>query len=146
MRSIEREIADHGSAARMEHRWGRRQPTDLAVYVIGELLGTAAAGRVLNISLTGAYVETTAPLRVHALVYLESRSAASAAGGGRRNAASIVRRDASGVGLEWCECASERPSVEARISILAGAGIDESYPRTSAVLRREPLAHRPVRR
>jgi hypothetical protein len=120
MRSIEPDIADHVSAGRMEHRWGRRQPTDIAVFVVGKLLGTIAAGRVLNISLTGAYVETAAPLRVHALVYLETGSSASGVGSGRRNAASVVRRDASGVGLEWCETTSQRPSVEARIGILAG--------------------------
>jgi hypothetical protein len=102
----------------MEHRWGRRQPTDIAVYVISKLLGTTG-GRVLNISLTGAYLETAAPLRVHALVYLEASSTASSAGGSRHNAASVVRRDASGVGLEWCESTSERPSVDARIGILA---------------------------
>jgi hypothetical protein len=146
MSSIECNFADHVSAARMEHRWGRRQPTDIAVCVIGKLLGATATGRVLNISLTGAYLETTAALRVHALVYLETSGAASAAGSSRRHAASVVRRDATGVGLEWCESPSERPSVDARISILAGADIDESYPHTRAARTREPLGHHPVRR
>jgi hypothetical protein len=105
----------------MEHRWGRRQPTDIAVRVIGKLLGATVTGRVLNISLTGAYLETTALLRVHALVHLETSGTASAAGGSRRHAASVVRRDATGVGLEWCESPSGTPSVDARISILGGA-------------------------
>ena len=123
MRSIERESSERFLAAKMEHRWGRRQPTDIPVCVIGKPFTATGAGRVLNVSLTGAYLETTVPLRLHALLYLQPDASASAAAGDRRIAASVVRRDASGVGLEWCGSAFPTPSVEARIGILRGIDV-----------------------
>jgi hypothetical protein len=99
----------------MDHRWGRRQPTDVAVQFVTKP-GTTGTGRVLNISLTGAYLETQVPLRLHSLVYLEPAVPAPAADHRRRVAASVVRRDALGVGLEWCEPTTEKANVSARLA------------------------------
>ena len=108
----------------MDHRWGRRQPTDLEVRfaAAAEASGT---GRVLNISLTGAYLETQVPLNLLSVVYLESSGSAMGARQQRRIAASVVRQDARGVGLEWCENSTESTSVSARLAILAGTDIHE---------------------
>jgi hypothetical protein len=38
----------------------------------------------------------------------------------RRIAASVVRQDALGVGIEWCEAAAETTSVVSRMTSLAG--------------------------
>ena len=86
-------------------------------------LGSIGTGRVLNVSSTGAYLETRLPLRLHSLLYLEPASA-SLTGNRMRIAASVVRRDALGVGLEWCEPATVTSNVNARVLILSGGVID----------------------
>jgi hypothetical protein len=84
----------------MEHRWGRRQETNIHVYFFA-LPATSGAGRLLNISCSGAWLETSTSLRLHTVLYLESLD--DRAPPGLRTSASIVRRTPSGVGLEWCE-------------------------------------------
>jgi hypothetical protein len=84
----------------MEHRWGQRHDTNIPVYVFAGP-ATGGAGRLLNISCSGAWLETTAPLRLHAVVHLETLDGRVPAG--MRSSATVVRRTARGVGLEWCE-------------------------------------------
>jgi hypothetical protein len=103
----------------MEHRWGRRQSTDLMVRFFASS-GSTGIGRVLNISSTGAFLATTARLRPLSLVYLEPAGATFWETQSRRIAASVVRQDASGVGLEWCEAAAEATKVFTRLTSLAG--------------------------
>jgi hypothetical protein len=105
------------SAMGMDHRWGRRQPTDVAVRFVAKA-GMTGTGRVLNISLTGAYLETRVPLRLLSLVYLEPETSLSGDDTRRRIAASVVRRDALGVGLEWCEFSTGATDLSARLAIL----------------------------
>ena len=107
----------------MEHRWGRRQSTDIAVRFVAKA-GVTGTGRVLNVSLTGAYLETRAPLRLLSLVYLEPDS--SGDDNRRRIAASVVRRDALGVGLEWCDFSTEAPKLSARLAVLTGGDSGET--------------------
>jgi hypothetical protein len=101
----------------MDHRWGRRQPTDVAVRFVAKA-GMTGTGRVLNISLTGAYLETRVPLRLLSLVYLEPDTLASGDDIRRCIAASVVRRDALGVGLEWCDFSIGATNLSARLAIL----------------------------
>ncbi len=115
----------------MEHRWGQRQSTDVMVRFVN-LPATIGMGRLLNISVTGAYMETSVPLRRLSLVYLapavplSSRDRLSSHGRqsshGRlgRIAASVVRRDETGVGLEWSDMASKNMQHFARLSNLTG--------------------------
>ena len=110
----------------MDHRWGRRQPTDVVVQFVTRL-GVTGTGRVLNISLTGAYLETQVPLRLRSVVYLEPAAPASA-DHRRRIAASVVRQDAPGVGLEWCELMNEKANLYARLAVLLGRDFDENSP------------------
>ena len=86
----------------MEHRWGSREATDVAVrfLVFPSQIG---AGRVLNISVSGAFLETTLTLRRMSLVYLEPVVWSSSKGRAKRIVGSVVRADSTGVGLEWCE-------------------------------------------
>jgi hypothetical protein len=89
----------------MEHRWGRRYDTDVAVRFVA-LPGTIGAGRVTNISLSGAFMETRAKLRLLTVVYIEgldSDREHGKPGAAKRLAATVVRRCTAGVGLEWCE-------------------------------------------
>jgi PilZ domain len=85
----------------MEHRWGERRPIDLAVRFV-VLPGTVGTGHVINISSSGAFMETQIPLRLLSLLYLQPMNFAE-----DEIAATVVRRDARGVGLEWCEFKAE---------------------------------------
>jgi len=86
--------------------------------------GMTGVGRLLNISSTGAFLATTTPLRRLSLVYLEPAAAAFWETQSRRIGASVVRQDATGVGIEWCEAAAETTTVFSRLSSLA-SGIAE---------------------
>jgi hypothetical protein len=82
----------------MEHRWGTRHPANLRVS-FAQQPGTCRVGRVLNISATGAYLQTDAALRI--LTLIEITFFGGVVPGGARFAACVVRRDKRGVGLEW---------------------------------------------
>jgi hypothetical protein len=86
----------------MEHRWGRRESTDVTVQFLARS-GKVGSGRVLNISSTGAYLQTAVSPPLNSLIYLEPTAPMPVVGNIRRIAASVVRQDAGGVGLEWCE-------------------------------------------
>jgi hypothetical protein len=90
----------------MEHRWGCRVLTDLPVrlVVLPEMM---VAGRMLDVSLTGAFVQTAVPCPLLSLVYLEQAAFPSAKCELTRIPACLVRRTESGIGLEWCDLANE---------------------------------------
>ena len=88
----------------VEHRRGRRHDTDVAVRFVA-LPATIGAGRITNISLTGAFMETACKLPLRTVVHIEgldSRKQRGANGTAKRLAAKVVRRCTAGVGLEWC--------------------------------------------
>jgi len=82
----------------MEHRFGQRFRCGNGVRLAaGDLAGP---GRLVNVSLRGAYVETALDLPLFTTVEI--------AGNGEHGKAvdlraSVVRKDAGGVGIEWCE-------------------------------------------
>jgi hypothetical protein len=94
---------------------------------------TLGVGRVLNVSMTGAFMETKEPLRLMSLIYLTPAAPTLANSVLRRLAAYVVRRDGRSVGLEWCETvdnacnflagwvasSSDLVDAESRISALA---------------------------
>jgi hypothetical protein len=86
----------------MEHRWGPRRATNVRVRVLAHS-GAIGTGQVLNVSYTGAYLQTTLPLPAASVIDLEPAWQEGAATRPRRFAAAVVRQDAHGVGLEWCE-------------------------------------------
>lgn len=88
----------------IDHRWGRRRVTDAAMRFMA-LPGMLGVGRVTNVSVTGAFMETGVELPFAAIVHLESIETA-ADRTRKRLSASVVRCTKHGVGLEWCECAS----------------------------------------
>jgi hypothetical protein len=110
----------------MEHRWGKRQPTNVPVRVrtAPAKIGT---GRVLNMSVTGAFMETTMQLRVLSVVYLMSVSKRAANAKSQGMAACVVRQDSKGVGLEWCESLAERMSVDMRLQLLTSGGLARTH-------------------
>jgi PilZ domain len=113
------------AAVGMEHRWGQREATDVAVYFVANS-GTAGTGRVLDVSLTGAYLETLAPLRLLSVIYLKLDATAFTPGKAQCIAATVVRSDGRGVGLEWYESMAEMAKGQARLAILARDAVNES--------------------
>jgi hypothetical protein len=101
----------------MDHRWGQRLATDVSVLVAGS--GMTGIARVANVSLTGAYLETSVPLRLRSLVCLQSRTHYHAYFSGDHVAANVVRHDGLGVGLEWCEALTKHVHIEALLAMLA---------------------------
>jgi hypothetical protein len=101
----------------MEHRWGRRQSTDLKVrFVSRTKIGT---GCLSNVSVTGAFMKTKAHLRLLSVLNL-SIAPRSKKAKPKGVTAFVVRQDSAGVGLEWCEAG--QTSIEARLAGL----VDES--------------------
>src|SRR5579863_4926753 len=112
------------AAVGMEHRWGLREATDVAVYFVANS-GTAGTGRVLDVSLTGAYLETLVALRLLSVIYLTLDATPFTPGKTPCIAATVVRSDGRGVGLEWYESAAEMAKGQARLAILARAALNE---------------------
>ena len=100
----------------MEHRWGRRQSTDVRVRFVSH--ARIGAGCLSNVSVTGAFMKTKVHLRLLSVVNLSSASHSRKAKG-NGVAAFVVRQDSAGVGLEWCEAG--QISIEARLALLAGS-------------------------
>lgn len=107
----------------MDHRWGQRQATNVVVQVVATS-GRTAAARVVNVSLTGAYLETSVLPRLHSLVYLAPVLPDNSAQGSRRVAAIVVRHDALGVGVEWCEALTKGVHIALLLAMLADGEIE----------------------
>jgi hypothetical protein len=85
----------------MEHRWGQRMPCRAHVQLRGgdEISG---AGRVRDVSSSGAFIETAIELPVYARVTLVVLGNESATHTVEINA-SVVRVASDGIGVEWCD-------------------------------------------
>jgi hypothetical protein len=90
----------------MEHRWGHRREVSRAVH-IGTRSGSVAQGRIANVSISGAYVVSPHPVSLFSYVQLQFTAMLH----GKRTTTAIegqvVRKDASGFGVEWSEFAPE---------------------------------------
>lgn len=103
----------------MEHHRGQRRSTDVAVQFFTRPDATGI-GRLVNISSTGAFMETQSPLRILSLLYVEPIGLPSVNNGtSGRLAATVVRCEASGVGLKWCEFAAD--TTKAFAHLVAGS-------------------------
>lgn len=89
----------------MEHRWGRRQSTDLAVRFVSRT--ASGTGCLTNVSVTGAFLKTKVHLRLLSVLKL-SIAPRARDGKGTGVTAFVVRQDSAGVGLEWCEVEKAR--------------------------------------
>jgi hypothetical protein len=108
----------------MDHRWGKRQSTNVEVHVFAPS-GRTGKGRVINVSLTGAYLETGVPLCPHSLVYLRSPSQEIAASDAIHIAANVVRYGAHGFGLQWCEALTKGAQIDELLALLKNGDIHD---------------------
>jgi hypothetical protein len=90
----------------MEHRWGHRREISRTVH-LDTRGGLGARGRICNVSISGAFI--VSPLPVHLFSYVKIQFIAML--NGERSATAlegqVVRKNASGFGIEWCEFAPE---------------------------------------
>jgi len=92
-------VARPGAPMRMEHRFGQRFRCGSAVRVSSGSSLTGR-GRLVNVSLSGAFLETALDLPLLATISIARD------GNCPRDVellASVVRKDSRGVGVEWCE-------------------------------------------
>jgi hypothetical protein len=118
----------------MDHRWGQRVAVDLAVQLLCHPR-TIAVGRLMNVSVSGAYVRTglipalLAPVRI--LGFLSETE------GMRREAIEgyVVRREREGFGIEWFELAPAGACRFLMAGVTLGAIEDDYAPARSRVMR-----------
>ncbi|MEO8063540.1 MAG: PilZ domain-containing protein [Pseudomonadota bacterium] len=97
-------IAPRMRADAMEHRWGQRI-TCRATVVIRAPDGSCGAGRLRDVSSSGAFVETHFAISVLASIGVTILREGDATAQ-REIRASVVRRDSDGIAVEWCETAA----------------------------------------
>lgn len=89
----------------MEHRWGRRIAGRIPVRLtvgVGEFL----LGQIVNVSISGAFVQTPRPLALWTQLEVEAVLRHHHVGRDPdRVAAHVTRRTSEGVGIEWCDLA-----------------------------------------
>src|SRR5690349_12672876 len=87
----------------MEHRFVRRYKVEIPVYAQACPGVVSSLGCLLNVSVTGGFLLTPLPAKLHSNVSLQL------VGGElyRRLEGKVVRRSFAGLGIEWCEPAAE---------------------------------------
>jgi hypothetical protein len=94
------ELAERAHEHLLEHRWGQRAPCKARVR-LSTGTGIAGSGHIRNISGSGAFIETVAKLAMHMKVDLVILGNASAVHSVEM-AATVVRVERDGIGVEWC--------------------------------------------
>jgi hypothetical protein len=90
----------------MEHRWGQRRNISKSVQLRTQG-GSVALGRMLNVSLSGAFVQTSLKARPLAQVQLQIISSKRPRTTTQIDA-QIIRLTETGLGLEWHEFGGEK--------------------------------------
>jgi hypothetical protein len=94
----------------MEHRWGERLEVALPVRIRAPY-GLVGSGLVTNFSVSGAFIATTLPVAPLSQVRVSFRFGRRAARimhlDGSTFAAQVVRHNAAGFAVEWCEFGTE---------------------------------------
>ena len=84
-------------------RWGQRIPVDIPIQVAAHA-SPAIHGRLKNLSLSGALMETNHELRLHAYIEISIKLPETGRSA-MRIMARATRKLKDGVGVEWCEFA-----------------------------------------
>ena len=94
----------------MEHRWGERLEVALPVRIRAPF-GLIGTGLVVNFSVSGAFIATTLPVALLSRVSVSFRFGRRAARimqlGSSTFEAQVVRQNAAGFAVEWCEFGTE---------------------------------------
>jgi hypothetical protein len=115
----------------MEHRYGARYASAIDVYVKTHSGRLAARGRLLDVSISGAFVSTSLSIAPLSSITLEVISMVNSVRRWKPIEAQVIRRTDSGLGIEWKELTA------AALSQLVDAG--QLAPK---VLQRSARVHR----
>ena len=85
----------------MEHRYGVRYPSAIDVYVRAQSGSLAARGRLLDVSISGAFVATSLSIVPLTSITLEVTSVVHSVRRWKPIEAQVIRRTDSGLGIEW---------------------------------------------
>jgi hypothetical protein len=88
----------------MEHRWGERIRIELPVRITAHPFAVRA-GRLLNVSVSGAFLKVDFPLRPLSRIQVMFDQPQRVKCEAPAIAAYVARRYKDGVGIEWCEFA-----------------------------------------
>ena len=88
----------------MEHRWGRRIACGTRVRLSASV-GVGGAGRLRDVSMSGAFIETAVDLPLYARVAITVLHADRESLREVELLANVARVGDDGVGVEWCETA-----------------------------------------
>lgn len=91
----------------MEHRWGERLGVDISVGITGQRFFSVRYGRIKNLSMSGAFVDTSFELKPLARVEIHISSPHHSHDNSSIVAAYVTRLSKNGSGLEWCDYAPE---------------------------------------
>jgi len=86
----------------MEHRWGSRIPVDIAVRISARP-STIGVGRILDLSMSGAWIRARLTLPVLSRVIVVLDSTPERKHEGTSLGAYVTRTTREGFGVEWCE-------------------------------------------
>ncbi|HEY6925215.1 MAG TPA: PilZ domain-containing protein [Steroidobacteraceae bacterium] len=89
----------------MEHRWGQRKSVNTSVQLRTQG-GVVAIGRMTNVSVSGAFVQTA--LQAPSLARVQLIVSLNRSHGAALIEAQIVRKTEAGLGLEWDEFGGEK--------------------------------------
>ena len=87
----------------MEHRYGVRYPSAIDVFVRSHSGRLAARGRLLDVSISGAFVSTSVSIPALSSITLEVISVVNSVRRWRPIEAQVIRRTDRGLGIEWKE-------------------------------------------
>lgn len=93
----------------MEHRWGERVRIELPVRITAHPFAVRT-GRLLNLSVSGAFLKVDFPLRPLSRIQVVFDQPQRAKCEAPTIAAYVTRRYKDGVGIEWCQFAPREVS------------------------------------
>jgi hypothetical protein len=86
----------------MEHRWGQRFVVDMPVRLATRPY-TVCIGRVKDLSMSGAHIQTALDLRILCRVQVDLVLPSRPSRTTPVLSAYVARRHRDGIGVEWCE-------------------------------------------
>jgi hypothetical protein len=90
----------------MEHRWGHRRDINRSVD-LATRSGLVARGRLTNVSISGAFVQSPLPVSLFSYVQIQFTAMLNGKRAATAVEGQVVRKDSTGFGIEWCEFAPE---------------------------------------
>lgn len=115
----------------MEHRCGTRYATDIGVFISARTAGFSAAGKLRDISVSGAFITTAEPIEPLNIVTLHLPTVYPF-----KLHAQVVRRTAEGIAVEWLEYVPELVQQLLR----RASNVDRRLPPARASVRAQKIA------